>query len=671
MKKALAIISAAALLAGCQMADNAFGPSGKIAKQFYGTIAGETRTVLAQDGEVYHVNWQMGDQIMVTDGVLMATYKAGEGGSPASYFSFVKGDTLTAGPYTAYYPADVQKGIAGVQEYGNVTVPMMAQSADENLSFKNLGSLLKLNVKTGESGVAVKYLIISADEPMAGAFTVVDNAAVVTEGTGVTISCGEGVAIGTTEVPFFAAVAPGTYNNLTVKMVAADGRSQTLKIKAGNAVTAVRSQYHEINLEFNKLEAAPALGGDAFLPDGPVFCASIKQLYDPLATEATIDNSNIKKIVFDTRSILTNGIRIEDISSDNPVYASFDAGSGVVTISTPAETLYTSSDASFMFNCFGALREIVNLKCLNTENAETMQSMFCMDGCDSSYIKSLDLSSFNTSNVYTFRSTFNKLCALESIDLSNFDTSNAETMRFMFRNCTTLKSIDLSKFDVENVTELYGMFYNCLSLENVNTTGWNTENVGNFGYMFYKCWGLTSMDLSHFDTSCCTNFDYMFWFCRNLKEVNVDGWDTSSATTMQNLFGSCYELVKMDIRSFSIESIMPNSSKLLNGLSYFFQQLGALEEIWLGPDFCNAIDILPPSTIACGSASQAVSSHRTGTWNTTGTIIIHCNQDVADWCARTALRWINTGYSTFEKPVPISFVDIDTGAPLTVTWRDN
>ena len=166
MKKALAIISAAAVLAGCQMADSAFGPSSKSAKQFYGTIAGETRTALAQDGEAYHVNWQMGDQILVTDGTLRATYEAGESGSPASYFSFVKGDTLTAGPYTAYYPLSAEKALAGVQEYGKVLAPMMAQSEDENLTFKNLASLLKLNVKTSVAGVSVKYLILKADEPM-------------------------------------------------------------------------------------------------------------------------------------------------------------------------------------------------------------------------------------------------------------------------------------------------------------------------------------------------------------------------------------------------------------------------------------------------------------------------------------------------------------------------
>ena len=383
MKKALAIISVAALLAGCQMADNAFGPSGKSAKQFYGTIAGETRTALAQDGEVYHVNWQMGDKILVTDGVLRATYEAGEGGSPASYFSFVKGDTLTAGPYTAYYPLSAEKAVAGVQEYGKVQAPMMAQSEDENLTFKNLASLLKLNVKTSVAGVSAKYIILKADEPMAGEYTVADNAAVVAEGTGVTISCGDGVAIGATEVPFLATVAPGTYNNLSIQLITTDGRTQTIKMKAGNALKAERAKYHEVNVEFNSLTEAPTLGGDAFLPAGPVFNATIKQLFEPLATEATVDNSMVKKIVFDTRSVLTSDIQIEDISSDNPIYASFDAGSGVVTISTPAETLYTTADASLMFAKFGALEEIVNLKCLNTENAETMQEMFCMNGCDS------------------------------------------------------------------------------------------------------------------------------------------------------------------------------------------------------------------------------------------------------------------------------------------------
>ena len=46
---------------------------------------------------------------------------------------------------------------------------------------------------------------------------------------------------------------------------------------------------------------------------------------------------------------------------------------------------------------------------------------------------------------------FNGCSSLESIDLSSFNTSNVTDMRWMFDECSSLKSIDLSSFNTNNV----------------------------------------------------------------------------------------------------------------------------------------------------------------------------------------------------------------------------
>ena len=58
--------------------------------------------------------------------------------------------------------------------------------------------------------------------------------------------------------------------------------------------------------------------------------------------------------------------------------------------------------------------------------------------------------------------------SLKSIDLSSFNTSNVNNMSYMFRECSSLKSIDLSSFNTSNVNNMSRMFYDCSSLKSIN-----------------------------------------------------------------------------------------------------------------------------------------------------------------------------------------------------------
>ena len=57
---------------------------------------------------------------------------------------------------------------------------------------------------------------------------------------------------------------------------------------------------------------------------------------------------------------------------------------------------------------------------------------------------------------------FGFVSALTSIDVSSFDTSNVINMGYMFDGCYDLISIDISNFDTQNVEDMSGMFYGCV-----------------------------------------------------------------------------------------------------------------------------------------------------------------------------------------------------------------
>ena len=79
--------------------------------------------------------------------------------------------------------------------------------------------------------------------------------------------------------------------------------------------------------------------------------------------------------------------------------------------------------------------EFLNLKNFDTSNVDSMYKMFgfCY------YLKELDLSSFNTSNVMTYM--FYNCCDLEYLDVSNFDMKMVAGYYEMFKGCNNLKCI--------------------------------------------------------------------------------------------------------------------------------------------------------------------------------------------------------------------------------------
>lgn len=197
--------------------------------EFTGTIGDiqnpETKTTLTVDRKV---NWVEGDEISV-NGII---YTASPTSTDPTVATFTRKEQAAQDPtaiYHAYYPAElygdgtpklqeVQTFVAGCINNG----PMYAESNTTFLSFHNICALLEITVK---NTITVKNIKVSSDLAMNGAFTVIDDKAVIS-GTGelteadksVTLDCGAGVA-GTT---FHIAVPAGDYSGQNLKITVTD-----------------------------------------------------------------------------------------------------------------------------------------------------------------------------------------------------------------------------------------------------------------------------------------------------------------------------------------------------------------------------------------------------------------------------------------------------------------
>lgn len=181
------------------------------------------------------------------------------------------------------------------------------------------------------------------------------------------------------------------------------------------------------------------------------------------------------------------------------------------------------------------LTTINHMENLYTNTTDDMTSMF--ENCTS--LKEIDLSNFETKNVYHMNDMFMNCSSLKTIDTSKFNTAKVKDMQFMFYNCSSLQTLDVSNFNTSNVTDMTNMFYNCKLLKNIDLANFDTSKVTDFSRMFSGCNNLTTLNLSSFDTSKVWDMAWMFRDCTKLKTITVsDKWVTGTANT-NGMFLNC------------------------------------------------------------------------------------------------------------------------------------
>ena len=168
----------------------------------------------------------------------------------------------------------------------------------------------------------------------------------------------------------------------------------------------------------------------------------------------------------------------------------------------------------------------LDLSNFDTSNVTNMQCMLC-----DSQATTIDVSHFDTSNVTNMNSMFWNSKAI-TLDLSHFDTSKVTNMKVMFGN-SQATTIDVSHFDTSNATAMNGMFQHSQATI-IDVSNFDTSNVTNMQCMFCDSKAAT-LDVSNFDTSNVTNMQGMFWKSQ-ATTLDVSHFDTSNVTNMEIMF---------------------------------------------------------------------------------------------------------------------------------------
>lgn len=159
-------------------------------------------------------------------------------------------------------------------------------------------------------------------------------------------------------------------------------------------------------------------------------------------------------------------------------------------------------------------------------------------------LKTLDLSSLDTSQVTSMYEAFYQCSNLETIDLTNVDTSNVTNMSYMFGVCSNLASLDVSNVDTSNVTNMTRMFSNCYKLTSLDVSNFDTSKVTSMNAMFLGNLALTSLDISNFNTGKVTDMSSMFYLDGCLIDLYMN-FDVSSVQKIDNIFRFDSELTNV------------------------------------------------------------------------------------------------------------------------------
>ena len=181
------------------------------------------------------------------------------------------------------------------------------------------------------------------------------------------------------------------------------------------------------------------------------------------------------------------------------------------------------------------------------------------------YISKIDLSSFNTKNIYNMSYMFSECTNLTNINLSSLNAEKVTDISYLFSQCSNLSKIDLSSFKTKNLINMQYMFSLCINLKNINLSFFNTENVNNMNYIFSNCHSLTNLDLSYFDTRNVIYMNNTFNSCLKLTDLKLGQFNTSNVIFMEKIFYDCQSLINIDnLSSFDTKKVSNMSGMFYN-----------------------------------------------------------------------------------------------------------
>ena len=137
--------------------------------------------------------------------------------------------------------------------------------------------------------------------------------------------------------------------------------------------------------------------------------------------------------------------------------------------------------------------------------------------------------------------------------------SNSTTLRGLFQNCVNVTSLDLSGWDTSNVYDLTDMFNGCTNLSTLNTSTWNTSHVNSMARMFKGCSSFEELFLNHFSVAGVETVANMFENCTSAKLISIKGWDFGSGVqkyvNVTSMFENCTSLLCVNANSTNFKNV--------------------------------------------------------------------------------------------------------------------
>ena len=206
---------------------------------------------------------------------------------------------------------------------------------------------------------------------------------------------------------------------------------------------------------------------------------------------------------------------------------------------------------SLAYSLYGTKATSIDLSSFNTSNIISMEGMF------RDVQAHFDLRTFDTSKVKTMWGMFAS-DNLNNIDLSYLNTSNVESMVYMFGE-SEANNLDLTGFDFSKVTDMEQMFIKA-KINNLNLSNVNTSKLQIMKAMFREFEG--NVNLSGINTSSVTNMNNTFLQAKT-NNIDFSSFDTSKVTNMNSIFSEA-EMDIIDVSSFTIESLASIRSMFSN-----------------------------------------------------------------------------------------------------------
>ena len=235
-------------------------------------------------------------------------------------------------------------------------------------------------------------------------------------------------------------------------------------------------------------------------------------------------------------------------------------------IEKPTEILIDNSSQPIIENYIYSLNKTNIVTLIWTDLINNCRGLFK----DCNTIIEINFTDFDATNCLNLDYMFRDCSSLKSLDLTGLKTSNLlNSMSNIFWGCKSLISLNLSTFDTSEVTNFGHLFSDCKLLEWIDISNFKTEKVNYIDNMFNGCKKLTSVNLSHFNTSQVLSMDYMFSGCESLKIIDFSNLDVTSVTNINvngvpdNVFFNCTHLEYIDIKNLNSNIILDN--KFLKG----------------------------------------------------------------------------------------------------------